>query len=438
MTLRIRRILFYCFIVLFLVLSGAIVAYAQGWRLDLETLDMKKVGAIYVRSFPPKAKIYLNDRPVKNESWFFQNGTLLDNLFPKHYRVKLVLDGYHTWHQTVEVIPSFVSEVKYAVLISKTPEKVLAGPLSNFFRINNELVTQDNEGALTWRGRKLPGDTVVGATDDAKRLLTKDSKTRRYFWNNLEDYTKVEVFSVLKKLKVAANPKTDSFFIDKTDSQKLLFLTPTRLSLLEVARSRLTSLENGAPLAHVAASRFWFAWTIFDPATERTTLVLYDKFLREKRVKAALLPRETSRLLFTKDGSLAVLQSTGDFYIYDIEDDHLRPVASDVRDFFLNAEGTEVALLEHGGLEVISFRDQEDYWRIAVPDVASIQKLSWYRDSFHLFLYRNDAIQILDLGDTRFEHLATLAETPLADYDPELNILYFLSGGNLFALPFAR
>ena len=121
MTLRTRRRMFYTLVLLFFIIGGAVVLFAEGWRLDFFSWQFEKIGGIYIRSFPQNADISLNGKSVRNQSGFLTTGTLISDLLPRTYLVSLSAPGYQIWHESASVLPSFVTQFKYAVLVPEAP-----------------------------------------------------------------------------------------------------------------------------------------------------------------------------------------------------------------------------------------------------------------------------------------------------------------------------
>ena len=117
LTIRTRRKIFYTLVLLFIVLGGGVVLYAQGWRLDFTTWHFEKIGGIYVRAYPQNAAIYLDGKPIQNQSGFLSPGTLISDLLPAAYSVVLKAAGYDEWQENATVQPSLVIQYKYAVLV---------------------------------------------------------------------------------------------------------------------------------------------------------------------------------------------------------------------------------------------------------------------------------------------------------------------------------
>src|ERR1035441_2686736 len=127
MKLQTRKRIFYVFILLFVVIGAVVVLYAEGWRINLSTLEAEKAGGIYVRSYPNNAQITLSGKPVQNQSAFLSPGTFISGLFPKTYTLTLSASGYDAWTESTPVVPSLVTEMKYAVLVPKTATNVATG-----------------------------------------------------------------------------------------------------------------------------------------------------------------------------------------------------------------------------------------------------------------------------------------------------------------------
>lgn len=129
MNSSIKNLLFYSLVFLFFTGGTAVVLYAQGWRLDLATLRVKKIGALYIRSYPENARIMLNGKEVERPFRFFDSGTLVNELFPKRYELELTHDGYRPFRVHADVEPSFVTEFKYATLVPARGQETTSSSL---------------------------------------------------------------------------------------------------------------------------------------------------------------------------------------------------------------------------------------------------------------------------------------------------------------------
>ena len=146
MTRSTRRRIFYTLVVLFIIVGGGMVFYADGWRLDFRNWHITKIGGIYIRAFPENASLYLDGKPVQNQSGFLTTGTLVSDLLPRSYRVALKADGYDDWQENAAVLPSQVVQFKYAVLV---PRDAVPVPTSTAKQLTLLLTNQIATAATT-------------------------------------------------------------------------------------------------------------------------------------------------------------------------------------------------------------------------------------------------------------------------------------------------
>jgi len=451
MSKRARILLFLGLCALFVVSGTAAVTYSQGFRFDVKTFTFQKVGAIYIRSFPSNANIQLNGKVVQNDSWLLQRGTLINNLFPKSYKIMLELKGYKMWHQTVAVKPSLVSELN-ALLIPAESRDVpaVSTPLKNFWRINQAVLHQEHNGALNWRGVKVQGTNVIGWTDDSKKLLTSDSAKKTYFWVDLATGSSTNITSAFKK--TGGDPAAFEFSPDPEDSQKVLLVGSKYIVLLDPQRNVTSTIaeagkREGATAQKVnrlqwskatASSRANFAFSEFDAAQGTSTIVVINKSSRKPEYPPSpALQGKTLKMAWINSSRLMVLQDDGELYLYEPSRGDVRAFASDVKDFVLNTDRTMVATLERSAIEVFSFKDEDEYWRFAPPQAHLIKKLLWHKDSEHLFVVYPERTRLLDITDAALENFEEVAESSLVEYDEEDNSLFFIKDDRLREVPFS-
>ncbi len=124
MTLNNRRLLFYIFIALFIPIGILIVFYSNGWRFDLETFTISKLGAIFFENIPTDVSINIEKTNINFTPGFLKSSLLIANLFPKIYPITISKNGYQSWHKEIPVKPSLVAEIPPIMLL---PEKFELG-----------------------------------------------------------------------------------------------------------------------------------------------------------------------------------------------------------------------------------------------------------------------------------------------------------------------
>jgi len=436
MTRKFRRIVFYLLTLAFIVFGTGTVLYAQGWRLDFTSFLFNKIGAIYVRSFPAEANIFLDGKPVKSSTGFFQAGTLINDLFPKKYKLSLTFPNFKDWERTITVKPSFVAEAKYAVLVPVKSTLVTAGPLKDFWLLGQEPLVQNATSGLSWQNDPIPGNQVIGWTDDFKSLLTFDNKQGIYYLNDLQDATSTNINTIIRKngLKL---PSKAGFFVDKFSSSQIIVQDPASIGILDLQKGTFATVGTSTTSTTISApdaSQFWMVWASYDKKKDVSTLMLYSKFLGTTR-SAGTVPGLTAKLEWTANNLLGVRQANGEFYIYSLINDSTSHVASDVKDFKFTDDGSMVAALENRSMEVFSL-NTSDYWRFNLPDTAGIKNITWYKDGEHIFVFYGDRTSFLDLGDTLLENFTTISSGQDEAYDPQNNQFYSEDGGRLLRFDF--
>jgi hypothetical protein len=110
-----RTFLFALFVILFLVVTPAVVRYSQGYRVDWQNKTIVQTGALFLEPRPAPVEVYLNGEFTKKSSFVFQN-MYLGNLLPKKYLVEVKKEGYSPWQKKLPVSPKLVSEAKNITL----------------------------------------------------------------------------------------------------------------------------------------------------------------------------------------------------------------------------------------------------------------------------------------------------------------------------------
>jgi len=140
MTKRIRLTILALAIACFLIIAPTALFYGWGYRYDFRDKIFIQTGAIYLKSLPRKAKVWLAG--VEREK---KTPLIVDGLLPnKKYEILVELEGFRPWQKTLEVKPSLVTEAKNILLVPENPEII---PLENKseIEIREILLSPDKE-----------------------------------------------------------------------------------------------------------------------------------------------------------------------------------------------------------------------------------------------------------------------------------------------------
>lgn len=144
MSLKQRRLLFYSFLFLFILVAPFAILYATGRTINWQRLEIQKTGSMIIESEPGHADIFLNNRrPVLFLHKLFgravppRTGARLTNLAPGTYIVRLELPGYLSWEEKVTVRANEVTHVGPVQLFKHTaPVLTTSFPLASVWSVS--------------------------------------------------------------------------------------------------------------------------------------------------------------------------------------------------------------------------------------------------------------------------------------------------------------
>lgn len=117
MDIRVRRVLFVIFSLIFLIIAPALIFYAFGFRYNFNKRQVVKTGAMFIKSYPKDASIYLDDKLLKKNT-----PTQLTHLLPNNYEVKIVKEGYWPWEKNLTVQSQATTFIEDVALFKKDLE----------------------------------------------------------------------------------------------------------------------------------------------------------------------------------------------------------------------------------------------------------------------------------------------------------------------------
>ena len=170
--LLLRRIVFYTFLGIYLVLCPLLLLYASGYIIDPLTREVERTGLIYLSTVPSGARIYL-----EQSRFVHRTPATLDKLRPGEYRVMLALPGYRLWSETVSVTPGKATVFDKVLLIPKElhPQTLLPGSFKQITPLPG------TDLLLVARGTDLDSFQLYNIKNDKKEPLIDPASSRRGF-----------------------------------------------------------------------------------------------------------------------------------------------------------------------------------------------------------------------------------------------------------------
>jgi len=117
---RSRTLIFSLFTGIFLVLAPSIALYAAGYRLNIDSFGISRIGVLSVDILPNDASIFLNQKLVA------KNLPLkLTNLTPGTYHLKIEKEGYLPWTKDITIEENKTTYIKnFGLFLINDPEAV--------------------------------------------------------------------------------------------------------------------------------------------------------------------------------------------------------------------------------------------------------------------------------------------------------------------------
>ena len=141
-----RKIIFYIFLALYLTICPLLILRMLGFIINPQTHQLVKTGIIYVSSNPADANVYINNLKA-NET----TPTVIRDLPPDNYTIRLELKGYQTWENTLPVVGRKATVLEDVLL---TPKQWIIRPLSSR-NFENLLPLGDGNTLLVWKARTI-------------------------------------------------------------------------------------------------------------------------------------------------------------------------------------------------------------------------------------------------------------------------------------------
>lgn len=454
MTLRIRRCIFYSFILIFIAVGIGVVFYSQGWRpiincrierlKDCE-IGFQKTGAIFVETSPRDAEIKINGKIFKNKSSLLQSGTFIDNFLPKNYKVEIKKDGYSAWQKNLLVKSGMVAETGKVILIPEkiSPQEVLISKKTAAFWEKGNRFVFSNGNALYYSGQsepaKLKGSDFTAWSEDGNKFITKDTATLIYYFYDVNNTLKTtnlnSTFNNLSKASISEinfHPADSNKLIIKSKNGALYILDLNRLTIELVIKEQIASFAVKNPNILYASG---------------TEIRSFNLLLKTDDLKFEI-PKELSTQKISEISSngntIFVLFQNGKLYAFNQQNQTGVKISSSAEKFSISPDNKKLAFWNSNGELNIYFI--EDYQREIIKKAgditvlnaykeSSIKNVFWYKDSRYLFVetQQSTTIEFIEIDDRQPINKYILSEdSPNSYYDQNSNRLYFAKENKIF------
>jgi hypothetical protein len=155
-----------------------LVFYSLGYRFDFQKKRIVKTGGIFIKALPKSAKVLIDGKIKKKTDPFF-GSALIENLFPKKYKVRVEKEEYFPWEKEVEIGEGKVAEFKGLILFPRN---------LNFYQILENI----DEFWILPNQKEL----ILKETEDGKWVLKSYSldKKLKFYLVKQDDFSKEAEF----------------------------------------------------------------------------------------------------------------------------------------------------------------------------------------------------------------------------------------------------
>lgn len=161
MDIKQRRWLYSLFILLFLIISPLVIAYALGYRLDTTGWKVTKVGALYIKSYPAGAKIIVNDKVTKRKT-----PSQVINIPVGANTFSVEKDGYQPWTKTMNVVAGDTTFVQDILIFKQDFKKQVLG------NGGSQLIPSTNDDAYIYINKQQEL-VVINTTNRSANVVGK-------------------------------------------------------------------------------------------------------------------------------------------------------------------------------------------------------------------------------------------------------------------------
>lgn len=110
--LLLRKIVFYIFSLVYLILCPLIVARMLGFVFNPLTNQLEKTGLVYISTNPPDATVYIDGRMAHQKT-----PTVIRDLIPGNHFIRIELNGYNDWERSIPIVGEKATVLANTLLI---------------------------------------------------------------------------------------------------------------------------------------------------------------------------------------------------------------------------------------------------------------------------------------------------------------------------------
>ncbi|HEX9503212.1 MAG TPA: PEGA domain-containing protein [Patescibacteria group bacterium] len=389
MTLRNRFTLVGLGMVIFLIITPALILYARGFQIDWQNWGLVKTGAMVVRTQPTKAEIFLNDKKHKSTT-----PANLRFLLPGDYNIRLEKEKYQSWTKRLSVKSQLVTWANfnrdYLTLFLTKPDQTqnLQIKASTISKTGNEIIflSPDRLGRINVNnGSDL---TLINTNNLNLPIL---SSTVEIVWNNAQEVfnlfaDKSTLNTLESQLPKIQHLETEGSHGVALIASDLYFIQANGLALLDKTVSNFTLSNDG----------IWYI--------QKNTVKHYDFSNNKSEVIFTQLPASTqNKVIRTSNQIYLILDGT--LYLFN---GALEKIYSPVTQTFWDENSGQ--LLYSNEHEIYSYQPNTKDSTLILRSLTPISSPVLNKETGYVFYQNEGKIKAIELDGRDHRNIFTIAD----------------------------
>jgi hypothetical protein len=423
-----KRIVLVSLFALFFVIGGISVFYAQGYRFDTDSLTVKKVGAIYIKTLPGEAQVTLDGKVIDKSYWLFNSGKLIQSLFPKNYELIVSNPTFKTAKFNILVSPSLVSELSHVVLIPEKPENSIKevyqaeGQLSEIFPL-----TKKTDQTLYLAGSKIGKYEPLAISNDGSAMLASGKSSLYYI--KKDGKGKIEISTTT----ITLYPKNATYRLNERN-EGILSFTDHEIYSLQNKNKPVRLYASTSTITIPTINEEKIAW-VEESNSSTQKLAIYNQGSGKTNNYQIATEAKIAELKWQPDGKLLIVDSSENLYVYSEGDANLNKLTTKAKFISVSPDSKKIAVAGSDRLEI--FMTNGKYFRANISSIGYPEKIIGLKDSGHLLFKAINNAYLVDIDSPIPENFQKISEADALWYDIGEDSIYILLNAvlNLYKLP---
>jgi len=442
MNLKIRRLIFYALIVIFLILAFFIVPYSNGLRFDFNTLSFVGLGGLYLNVEPTEALAQIDKLSFEIKSSFIKSGLLIANLFPKTYHVSIQKDGYQSWDKNLAIKPSLVTQIYPIILIpEKSAETLLENKAKDFFPNTNYLTWKDANNRLKIGDKIIKGTNFLTWLAGEKSALVYDEIAKNYLIiNPAQNNSALNINLLFDNLKyqktITDKNPIKNILAHPSDKNKLVLATNKNLYILDFYRPSLEIIKNGQ-------------YTLFSASGEEIfftdTSSLYSYNLNKNEISTLLSQKNIDSLGVSPNDQFIAFSSNNKLTLLDRSknENNLINLIENPTFFKFSPDSKKIATASDNTIKIFFIGDDYGLFNkksmgtsfFEINSLDTSLPFIWHTNSYYLFVKSETALKFLEINDDQPVNMQTI-DTGIDKYfyNGQENSIFLIKDESLYKI----